>query len=253
MHRFFGAARRRATAGLCLAFAAAAPALATDFKVYYPNVTQGEFEFENRAFDTFDRDPSRGNGRNVSTEFAYGLTDFWAAEVENEFKKDPQSKWGYTAFGIENIFQLTEQGEGYLDLGFFAEYEIAMRRGDSDSLVFGPILQKQFGRLLTTADLFVNADVGGSQPNSPEFSYRLEAKYLLSPLFQPGFQAFGTPGPFAGFAPISQQDHRAGPVLFGSLYTHPGKFNYEAGYLVGLTHDSPSGTLKFLLEYEVAF
>lgn len=227
-------------------------ATAADFKVFYPNVVKGEFEFENRAFDTFDSDPSRGNTRNVTSEFAYGITDYWQAEIENEFEKGSQDKWRYHALGFENVFQLTEPGENYLDVGFFAEYEIAMQRGNSDGFIFGPILQKQFGRLLVTANLFVAADLGGNEPEDPQFNYALEAKYLLTPLFQPGFQIYGAPGAFSGFNRFSQQDNRAGPVIFGQFSTAPGKIKYEAGYLVGLTHDSPSGTLKFLLEYEIA-
>jgi hypothetical protein len=228
-------------------------AAAADFKVYYPSVTQGEFEFENRAFDTSDNNPGRTNERNVTSELGYGLTDYWFGEIENEFEKGSQDKWRYHALGLENVFQLTEQGEHYLDVGFFAEYEIAMQRGNSDGFIFGPILQKQIGRLLVTANLLVATDIGGREPEDPQFNYSLEAKYLLGPMFQPGFQFFGAPGAFSGFSRFSQQDNRAGPIIFGELYTAPGKIKYEAGYLVGLTHDTPSGTLKFLLEYEIAF
>ena len=239
---------------LCLSAALSAPnpATAADFKVYYPNVTQGEFEFENRAFDTFDQNPGRGNERNVTSELGYGVTNYWFAEIENEFEKGPQDQWRYHALGLENVFQLTEPGEKWLDLGFFAEYEFAMQRGNSDGFIFGPILQKQFGRTIVTANLLVAADIGGDAPEDPQFNYSVEVKYLLTPLFQPGFQLFGAPGAFSGFQRFSQQDNRAGPVLFGEIHTAPGKIKYEAGYLVGLTHDSPSGTLKFLLEYEIA-
>jgi hypothetical protein len=245
---------RLATMALCLAGALSAvpPAKAADFKVFYPNVTKGEFEFENRAFGTFDSDPSRGNERNITSELGYGLTDHWFAEIENEFEKGAQDKWRYHALGLENVFQLTEQGEGWIDLGFFAEYEIAMQHGNSDGFIFGPILQKQFGRTLVTANLFVAADIGGDEPEDPQFNYAIEVKYLLTPMFQPGFQIYGAPGAFSGFHTFSQQDNRGGPVLFGEFSTAPGKIKYEAGYLVGLTHDSPSGTLKFLLEYEIA-
>ena len=245
---------RLTTIGLCLtgALAAVTPAKAADFKVFYPNVTKGEFEFENRAFDTFDSDPGRGNERNVTSELGYGVTDYWFTELENEFEKGAQDQWRYHALGFENVFQLTQQGEGWLDLGFFAEYEIAMQRGNSDGFIFGPILQKQFGRTLVTANLLVAADIGGDEPEDPQFNYSIEVKYLLTPLFQPGFQIFGAPGAFSGFHRFSEQDNRAGPVLFGEFHTAPGKIKYEAGYLVGLTHDSPSGTLKFLLEYEIA-
>jgi hypothetical protein len=126
---------------------------AADFKVYYPNVTQGEFEIENRAFGTWDANPARTNERNFTTELGYGVTDYWFAEIENEFDKAPQDKWRYHALGLENVFQVTEPGEHYLDLGIFAEYEFAMQRGNSDGFQVGPILQKQFGRLLVTANL----------------------------------------------------------------------------------------------------
>jgi len=244
---------RRRTAAMGFAvISATAGARAADFKVFYPNVTQGEFEFENRAFDTLDKDPTRTNGRNVTSELGYGVTDWWFTEVENEFKKDPQDKWRYTALSSENIFQLLPQGEDYVDLGFFAEYEIGMKRGDSDTFNFGPIVQKQFGRFLATVNLFVSADIGGTEPEEPHFTYGLEGKYLLTPLFSPGFQVFGDAGPFTHFSPISQQDHRGGPVFFGTWNLFPGKINYEAGYLLGLTHDTPSGTMKFLLEYEIS-
>ncbi|HLG87919.1 MAG TPA: hypothetical protein VKZ79_12080 [Alphaproteobacteria bacterium] len=246
------AAARCARAAAVGVVAIASQSHAADFKVFYPNVTGGEFEFENRAFDTLDKEPSRTNGRNYTNELGYGVTDWWFTEIENEFKKDPQDKWRYTALASENIFQILPQGSSFVDLGFFAEYEIAMRRGDSDNFNFGPIIQKQFGRWLTTANIFVSADIGGAEPDSPHFNYGLEVKYLLTPLFSPGFQAFGDPGPFTHFNRFSEQDHRAGPVIFGTWNLFPGKINYEAGYLLGLTHDSPSGTMKFLLEYEIS-
>jgi len=242
-----------AALGVALAALWLPSARAGDFQVFYPAVTQGEFEVETRTFGTTDRDPTRGGERNVTSEIGYGVTDFWFAEVENEFDKGPQDKWRYHALGFENIFQLTEQGEYWLDTGFFAEYEIGMVRGASDNFMFGPLLQKQIGRLLLTANLLVAADIGGEAPQDPQFNYALEGKYLLSSYFQPGFQVFGAPGAFSGFSRYSQQDNRAGPVLFGEVHTGRGKIKYEAGYLLGLTHDSPSGTLKLALEYELAF
>ena len=248
---------RRAAAHYARAASVGAAAIASqshaaDFKVYYPNVTQGEFEFENRAFDTLDKDPDAGNGRNVTSELGYGVTDWWFTEIENEFKKDPRDQWRYTAVATENVFQLVPQGSGFVDLGFFAEYELSMRRGDPDSFNFGPIIQKQFGHWLATANLLVQADIGGDQPEPPHFHYGLEVKYLLTPLFSPGVQAFGDPGPFSGFDRFSQQDHRLGPVIFGTWNLFPGKINYQAGYLFGLTRETPNGTMKFLLEYEIS-
>jgi len=237
---------------VCLG-AAPIPARAADFKVYYPEVDQGEFEFEKRLFHTFDRSGDRGSERNLTSEIGYGITDFWFAEVENEFTKAPHDRWRYESLGLENVFQLTEEGEGWLDAGFLAEYDFAIQRDEPDRFIFGPILRKQFGRLLVTANFFATADIGGEEPEAPQLNYAFEAEYLLTPAVQPGFQLFGAPGAFTGFRRYSRQDNRAGPVLFGAFDTAAGKIKYEAGYLLGLTHDSPSGTLKFSLEYEVPF
>lgn len=241
----------RSAALLCLV--GAAPACAADFKIFHPDVDQGEFEFESRMFGTFDRNGDRGNARNATAELGYGVTDFWFAEMEQEMAKAPHGRWRYESLGLENVFNLTEEGTGWLDAGFFAEYDFARQRDDPDSFVFGPILQKQFGRLLLTANIFAAADIGGEDAEEPQLKYAFEAKYLLTPAFQPGFQLFGAPGTFAGFSRYSQQDNRAGPVLFGEVDAGAGTIKYEAGYLLGLTHDTPSGTLKFVLEYEVAF
>jgi hypothetical protein len=239
--------------GLLCAIEAALPARAADFKIYYPDADKGDLELESRMFDTFDRNGDRSNERNLTAELGYGATDFWFVEVENEFTKAPQDRWQYEALGLENVFQLTEHGQGWLDAGFFAEYDFAMQPDEADAFTFGPILQKQFGQLLVTANIFAVADIAGENPEDPQLNYAFEAKYLLAAAFQPGFQLFGAPGAFTRFNRYSRQDNRSGPVLFGEISTVRGKIRYEAGYLVGLTHDSPSGTLKFQLEYEVDF
>jgi len=232
---------------------AATPADAADFKIFYPEVEQGTLEFESRTFGTFDRNTDRRNERNATAELGYGVTDFWFAEVESEFSKARHDRWRHESLGLENVFQLTDEGDAWLDAGFLAEYDFAMERDESDRFIFGPILQKQVGRVLLTANIFAAADIGGEEPEDPQLNYAFEAKYLLTRAFQPGFQLFGAPGAFTGFARDSRQDNRAGPVLSGTFDTGAGEIRYEAGYLLGLTHDSPSGTAKFVLEYEVAF
>src|SRR4051812_12504766 len=87
---------------VCFA-AAPIPARAADFKVFYPDVEQGEFEVENRLFGTADRNRDRGNERNQTAEMGYGITDFWFTEVENEFTKAPRDRWRYESLGLENV------------------------------------------------------------------------------------------------------------------------------------------------------
>jgi hypothetical protein len=236
------------------ALAGAQPqASAADFKTNYPVVVKGEFEFENRFFGTSDKDPGKRGQRNFTTEFGYGVTDNWFVEIENEIAKDPGDRYRYNAVAVESIVQLLPQGASVLDLGFFTEFERGLRRDDPDKLIFGPLLQKQFGRLLVTANALVATELGSKATHDPEFQYAAQLKYLLNPRFSPGVEMFGEPGQFGRFERIGRQDHRAGPVIFGQFNLAPGKIKYELGTLFALTPGPARRTLKGLLEYEIFF
>ena len=76
----------------------------------------------------------------------------------------------------------------------------------------------------------------------------------LGTVIEPGFQAYGQPGPFGHFAPISQQDHRIGPQLFTNIsQLGPGNLKMNGGILFGLTPSEPRQTLRWQLEYELHF
>ncbi|MGE5147632.1 MAG: hypothetical protein ACM3N5_12845, partial [Candidatus Eiseniibacteriota bacterium] len=195
--------------------------------------------------------PDRNHHQNYKAAIGYGITDFWRAEVEGEFNKEPGRKLNYETTGIENIVRVLPEGKYWLDLGLFSEYEIAADKGDPDELHFGPIAQTTVGPLLVTVNPFFAHEIGSHASASMEFEYGVQARYRWLESFEPGIEAFGRPGEIRGFGRVSDQEHKIGPTAYGRFgFGRAGALKYEAGVLFGVTHGAPAETVKWLLEYE---
>lgn len=239
----------------------AAPARA-DFKVWTPDVNQGEAAFENVGDLGFDHNRDK-NGENSQTlEFEYGVTRWWQTELELEFNRDlgPGQRMMFNQITSENLFQFTERGEYWLDAGFFAEYGHALLKGNPDGTTFGPVLRKDFWGLSNTVNLFIAKDLGTHAAGRPSFEYAWETRLdMLQVDFgrsyvTPGFQIYGAPGEIGHFPSFNQQDTRGGPQLFGKLFDiGPGAINWNGGVLFGLTRAAPAVTLRWQAEYEFHF
>ena len=235
-------------AGLSMANTARA-----DFQVFSPIVVKGEAELEFQGFLTGDKNSSKDNFQNFEFETGYGVTDNWFLELGHELEKDPGGSLHWSANEIENVFQLLPTGQYWLDVGFYAQYEMAHVKGDADVFNLGPILQKRFGRIVTTANFFFPTEIGPSSHGGTQFQYAVETRYRLIPEFQPGIQAFGNIGPLSRVMP-GEQDHRIGPSVFGffkfNAGTLPLTVNYTAAELFGATPLAPARTFKWILELE---
>lgn len=224
-------------------------------KVFSPIVEEGEVELEHVGTVDLDRKASLDKGQAYTFSAGYGVTSFWFTEFEGEFKSDPGANLAHEATAWENTFQVTPQGEYWFDLGVFAEYEIAAKKADADALIFGPIVQKEWGDWLGTLNLFIEKQLGANASEGSSLRYGGQLRYRFRPWLQPAIEAYGEPGEFADLKPSSEQAHQLGPVLIGKLPMGglPGKLKYEVGYLFGLTSGSPQGSIKWRLEYEFHF
>lgn len=257
---------RLSIGGLLLALllcpAASAPALA-DFKVWTPDVNQGELAVEHVGDAGFDSNPNTNGERSYTAEIEYGLTPWWQTELENEFNREPGPHQAvyFSQLTSENLFQFTERGEYWLDAGFFAEYGQSLLRNTANETTFGPVLRKDFWGTSTSVNLFLEKDLGNHASGRPVFIYALETRVeSLTMQFgrhfavEPGVQAYGTPGPFGHFEEWSAQDQRAGPQLFGKIFDiGPGTLEWNGGVLFGLTRDVPRTTLRWQAEYEIHY
>ena len=259
MRRFGGAppaVMRTVAAALliwgCFAVVSAARA---DFKVRSPLVEYGEFEFEHNGSITFDKKGSgKNNDQSYTNAIGYGVTPFWKTELEGEWGAVPGQNLRYDATTFENTFQLTDQGEYWADLGFFAEYSHAASRADPESFTFGPLVEKEIGNTLHTLNLLFGKQVGHGRTDATEFIPAWQSRWRLSPYAEPGIEYYADVADLDSPGKLSEQRHWVGPVLVGA-YRIPsyGNLKYEVGYLFGLTRGTENGAARWKLEYEVRF
>ena len=237
-----------------------APARA-DFEMHYPVIDYREAEIEHNGSTSFDNRSSMNNNQSYTIELGYGVTPWWEPELEFDLAAAPGQNWNYNATTFENTFQLTEQGEYWADLGFFAEYQHAASRLDADAINFGPLVQKEWNNALGsglntlhTLNLLVSKEVGRNRNDATPLAVSWQSRLELDPLFQPGVEYYGNFNNIAGPTAMSDPTHRIGPVIVGAynMYQY-GKLKYEAGYLVGLNNATERGTIRWRLEYEKSF
>lgn len=236
----------------------AAPAQAARH-VYSPYVDEGEYEVET----FFNQAVAGKSGLNGEGSYAgsigYGINSWWKTEVEATWSR---SYGGNSDLGSvvsdsvasENIFQLTERGEYWLDAGLLAEAEFVKQSGDHNNFTIGPLFAKEFGPSLTTVNLLFTQEFGSGASGGQSVDFRAQSVWRISPLFAPGGEAYWQPGKVGGLDGFNAQGLIAGPVVTGGVRFGPTvKLKYEIGYLFGLTNASPAGTVRGLLELEWRF
>jgi hypothetical protein len=237
------------------AIAAALPARA-EFRVRLPVIEEGEVALEHNGSYGLDRTPAKRGEQSYTGELEKAVNAWWLTEFEVEAGRDPgpDNRARLTALTWENLFVLTEPGEYWADFGFFAEYARGLPSQSADQLTFGPIISKVIGPTVNTLNVFFGKDVGNHAAGTTAVSLAWQTRLTVSRFFDPGIEIYSTPGTLTSFTPLQRQDNRAGPVFYGTLRSFgTSKFNYEVGYLFGLTRRAPDGTVKWKLEYEFRF
>ena len=150
--------------------AAAGPAVAS-FKVWQPDAEYGETAVETLG-DWGHAPIAAHSGEQLYTEeIERGLTPFWRTELELEQERlpGPGQPTNLSAVASENVFQLTERGQYWLDAGLFAEYEQSLLPKTPNAAIFGPILRKEMFGTIDTVNLFVEKDLGSYAEGRPHF------------------------------------------------------------------------------------
>jgi hypothetical protein len=236
-----------------LAGALAVPATAVAgaaSSVHTPIVDYLEWELELKGgFQPLDDEAGGEHAYKVA--FAYGIAPRWKTELELEYTRAPGEAARVEEYEFENVFQLTEHGEHWLDAGIFAE--LSHNRLDNETaLEIGPMLQKEIGQNQLNLNLLLErrldaADNPGEAIRT-EVGYQAQWKWFAHPAFQPGVQVFGKLGSFGS---LHSEELMAGPAFFGVVRLGNAKnLKYDAGLLTGLTHGTPDTTFRFRIEYE---
>ncbi len=258
--------------GLAAALALLTPLLCplgtarADYHVVSPyEIDLGELEIEHNGSDTADPRAGIGGQQSYTMELGTGLTSWWHSEIELGFDNDPSlgQPTLLRQAVTENMFQLTEPGEYFADLGFYIEYGQSTTRGAaaaSNQVTFGPVIAKDIGRTTHTINLFLTRQLGPDQTSQGlDFSYAWQSRWNLWAPLSPAVEIYGDAGTLGASPRLSQQQLLVGPVAVGSLKLHElglgnaGALKYELGWLFGATQASPTGTLRWRVEVEIPF
>ena len=247
--------RRLVALMICCVGAAATPAWA-EYKVRSPEVEGGEWGLESVGDVGSDKNPDKNNAKSTVFELEYGVTDWWKTELEGDWGRDPGpgDAEHYQATTWGNQFQFFPQGSHWLDAALWAEYGRSYKSADADSITFGPILQKTLGDFTATANLYLETQVGAHAVGGSDASYAAQVKYDWLRWLDPAVEVYGDWGKINHFTQPHDQLTLAGPVLLGQVGLRGfGEIKYEIGYLAGVSTTSPASTVKWKLEYEIAF
>ncbi|MGD8325685.1 MAG: FTR1 family protein, partial [Sphingomonadales bacterium] len=254
MFRISSTAAKAATTAVVVASAligldafTATPASAAE-RVYSPIVEKGELELEIQG------ERKKGGEQSHKWEIGYGVTNRWATAIFLETEKEPGEGLETEAVAWENIIQLTEQGQYWLDVGAYVEYEGHLHDGGHDELETKLLLQKETGNFVHLANIIFEKEISGQDRDGWELGYAWQSKYRYRRELEFGVEGFGEFGELSDFEPSREQEHTVGPVLTG-VFPIAKKWNlkYEAGIQFGLTEESPDNTVRGLIEIETYF
>ncbi len=245
----------KAGAGLALTLASCLIPLTVahagpDGNVESPIVEEGERELDIKFGTARPRQGGRESA--LSVGLGFGMNSWWATEVYAKANRQTPGGWRFDAVEWENRFQLTETGKYPVDLGWVIELEHPQDRSEGWELSFGPLLQAELTpKLVANLNLFFTRNYRASTPSAMNMDYQWQLRYRWKPELEWGAQGFGSLGPWRQWAAADQQEHKAGPAVFGKLRLDAHQaINYNAAWLLANNATTPRNTLRLQVEYE---
>jgi len=208
-------------------------------KVYLPHVDYSETEVELRG--GYIKDSGTANTTQAYVlDLGYGVTPWWFTEAVLEMEKLPNESFEVEELEWENIFQLSEPGEYFLDYGLFAELKVPLENGNPFALEAGPMFQKELGKLVNNFNVLAEVQFGDNADSGVELGYRGQTRYRSGTAVELGAQAFG-----------EEDAHLLGPAVFGGgKLAERTKYKWDAALLAGLTEDAEDFRLRWEFELE---
>lgn len=246
--RLGGAAATPMVILLCALAGHSTPSRA-DHVVYSPLVEDGEIAIELRGHYDLDSNAELDGGQAYKADLEWSPRSRWRTEAVVEFEAEPGEDLETTEVAWENVFQLTEQGRYWADLGLLAEYAYSLEDDGEDALEIGLLGQKDFDRSELRVNLLFEQEL--TSGGELEWEYRWQYRYRLQESLEPGIEMYGGLGEWGEFGSFSDHEQQLGPAMYGKLRADAhGAFRYEAAVLFGLTGETPDTTVRLLLEYE---
>ncbi|RAP56108.1 hypothetical protein BTJ49_14795 [Oleiagrimonas sp. MCCC 1A03011] len=217
---------------------------ADDFTVYSPHVIATQSEFELRGYHLGDGRANYHGGQAAEFSVAHAFTGWWKPELYlARYERAPGERSQWLGYEFENVFQLTEPGRYWADVGVLASYEHNTAGHGPDALEAGALIEKTQGRFDHIVNLIWEKHIGAGASRRYEFRYSYRGTYAVSSAFRPGIEAYGRPADHA---------YQAGPIVAGEWHVPDSTSNieYRVGVLFGVNTAAPQHTWLAQVEYE---
>ena len=220
-------------------------AYADYYKIYSPQVDEGEVSGE--ANLNFSQDHRKNLDNYFSQVYGveYGVTSYWSTEINGEFEKSADLSLQLTTLKWENIFVPFKPGTHWIDAGVYVEIEQAMRDDIPDNAEASLLLEKHLGDFTNTANISFSRNFGPNIVPGVDHGFSWRTKYHVNDMFEPGFEYYSNLGPLNRDDDFNRQDKVIGPVVQG----HFGEVTYDTGVLFGVSPSAHDVTIKFNLEF----
>jgi len=223
-------------------------------KIYSPYVEYGEFELEYRGHATTDKRAAKDKNEKHKIEIAYGISEYWSSGLIGVWNKKPGSAREYTATAWENIIQLTDQGQYWLDIGVYLEYVLASKTNSADKVEVKLLLEQPGIKFTNTANIVLERQVGSNSNDATELEIFWRTKYRWKKAIEPAIEIYSKFGELGKSVKFDDQKHSIGPVIMGEFAAgNESKFKYEFGYLIGISDAEADSTWKWVIEWETRF
>ncbi len=255
MHRYFVSA---AALVAIVVGSSALPAIAGTFEVKDPEVTKGETEVVtnhtlNSGFSA-KADPVRHSFEFIA---GYAFTDRFKAGTKVGFDTHVGDNPQHSVAGVEGQYFVGRLAPA-VSLAWFTSLDFRVHHGETNTLVFGPLLKIGGDALALTLNPFLEHTFGANRDDGLGFTYAVGLKAGMREGLAVGLEAHGSITDVADPPNGHIHEHRIGPVLYIDRELSPAsdgrsarKLSLEIGTFVGLTDATPdwSGKLKAALTW----
>lgn len=222
---------------ICLSSVLVSFARADVDKVYHPYVEQDTYEFETRVISLLDSELAAsfsiyrfGFGKDISESLFVEFYLIGARENSHNVEVE--------AYEIEALYQFTEQGEYWVDVGFLFEIERERNSKEWEGN-FALLLEKEFGKWSAALNIHNQYLFEDDERHEWEFNQAFQLRYRYQSSFEPGFEIY------------SDKDNLyVGPVILGQIKLANSKLNWEVGVDMELNHSKSESVLRALFEWE---
>ena len=222
-----------------------ASAIAQTLDVKNLDITQGSLEIG--LDNSIMSGPLPSQNRSAHDQsIDWGVREWWRLSAVMKLENPTVDNFRASRVAVENIFVLRPLKQSNdIGLGLFAAVEASINDATTNAFVFGPIVATKWDRLSFALNPFLEQTFGRNREQGLHFTYGWQAKYDIREGLAVGIEGYGHVGDMSNSPPLSDQEHRIGPVLFTEIALGDLKLTPDVGVLFGLTRATPDVTIKF--------